>query len=343
VNVIRVPIIFFGDNFVSKIFYFFSFIITGSIFGSFLLIGKNFDILLTFAPSPPTVCIPSIFISKFKKIPNILWLFDVWPESLTLVGIKKNNLFYKLINKLVIIIYKNCSTIFTQSKSLQQYIFNLNINKRVFYLPIHAESNYLNIREKKKIICKNFNIFFFGNIGFAQDIPSVLKTIEILRNNENIKWTFVGEGSMKEWFIKKIIEKQLHKNVKFKSYVSLNKISQIYSDADALLVSLKNNKCFNLIIPAKIQSYLASGIPIFAMANGEVQTIVKKNLCGIYCNSADHRKFAKLIVNFSKLGNDKKTKIGENGYKFYLRNFALNRVIKKFENLADQVISAKFK
>jgi glycosyltransferase involved in cell wall biosynthesis len=204
-------------------------------------------------------------------------------------------------------------------------------------LPIHAESNYLNIREKKKIICKNFNIFFFGNIGFAQDIPSVLKTIEILRNNENIKWTFVGEGSMKEWFIKKIIEKQLHKNVKFKSYVSLNKISQIYSDADALLVSLKNDSCFNLIIPAKMQSYLASNIPIFAMANGETQSIVKKNLCGIYCNSSDHRKFATLIVKFAKLSHDKRKKFGANGYKFYLKNFAINKVIEKFEHLVERV------
>ena len=75
VNVIRVPIIFFGDNFISKIFYFVSFIINGSIFGSFLLIGKNFDILLTFAPSPPTVCIPSIIISKFKNKPTSSFLF----------------------------------------------------------------------------------------------------------------------------------------------------------------------------------------------------------------------------------------------------------------------------
>jgi glycosyltransferase involved in cell wall biosynthesis len=238
-----------------------------------------------------------------------MWLHDLWPESLSLLGLKKSDLLYRLISILILKIYKNCSAIFTQSQSLKKYISNLKINKKVFYLPVHAESNYLNIK-KKRIIYKTFNIFFFGNIGFAQDIPSVLKTIEIIKNHKNIKWIFVGEGSMKEWLRKKIIEKGLQNHVKLKSYVSIDNISQIYSDADALLVSLKNDRCFNLIIPAKIQSYLASKIPIFAMANGETQSIVKKSLCGIYCNSTDHRKFAMLILKFAKLSYDEKKKLG---------------------------------
>ena len=188
---------------------------------------------------------------------------------------------------------------------------------------------------------KDFNIFFFGNIGFAQDIPSVLKTIEIIKYNKNIKWTFVGEGSMKEWLKKKITKKGLQKNVKFKSYVSIDNISQIYSEADALLVSLRNNTCFNLIIPAKIQSYLAAKIPIFAMANGETQSIIKKSLSGIYCNSGDYSKFAELIIKFTKLSYNQRKQIGVNGYKYYLKNFAKDKVIKKFENLVEKVIFSK--
>ena len=337
IDVFRIPVIFFGNNLFSKLLYFFSFIVNVTIISPFLLIGKKFDIIFTFAPSPPSVAIPAIILGKVKKTPHIMWLHDLWPESLSLLGLKKSDLLYRLISILILKIYKNCSAIFTQSQSLKKYISNLKINKKVFYLPVHAESNYLNIK-KKRIIYKTFNIFFFGNIGFAQDIPSVLKTIEIIKNHKNIKWIFVGEGSMKEWLRKKIIEKGLQNHVKLKSYVSIDNISQIYSDADALLVSLKNDRCFNLIIPAKIQSYLASKIPIFAMANGETQSIVKKSLCGIYCNSTEHRKFAMLILKFVKLSYDEKKKIGLNGYKFYLKNFTIDIVIKKFENLVEKVI-----
>ena len=74
------------------------------------------------------------------------------------------------------------------------------------------------------------------------------------------------------------------------------------------------------------------------MANGETQSIVEKSLCGIYCNSTDHRKFAMLILKFVKLSYDEKKKIGVNGYKFYLKNFTIDIVIKKFENLVEKVI-----
>ena len=78
------------------------------------------------------------------------------------------------------------------------------------------------------------------------------------------------------------------------------------------------------------------------MANGETQSIVKKSLCGIYCNSADYRKFAKLIVKFTKLCYDKRKQIGASGYKYYLGNFSIDKIIKKFENLAERVIQPKF-
>jgi glycosyltransferase involved in cell wall biosynthesis len=330
VDVFRIPIIFFGNNLFSKILYFFSFIVNVSIISPFFLIGKKFDIIFTFAPSPPTVAIPAIILGKIKKIPNIMWLHDLWPESLCLFGLKKDDLLYKLISNLILKIYKNCSAIFTQSQSLEKYISKLKINEKVFYLPVHAESNYLNII-KKKIINNTFKIYFFGNIGLAQDIPSVLKTIEIMKNIKNIKWIFVGEGSMKEWLKNKIIEKRLQKNVEFKSYIFLDKISQIYSDADALLVSLKNNKCFNLILPAKIQSYLASKTPIFAMGNGEVKLLIKKASCGIYCNASDYKNFARLILKFTRLKYAKRKKIGENGYKYYLENFSIEKIIRNFE------------
>ena len=54
-----------------------------------------------------------------------------------------------------------------------------------------------NILEKKKNKSSNRNllkIYFSGNIGQAQDIFSVIKTINILKK-EKILWNFIGTGS----------------------------------------------------------------------------------------------------------------------------------------------------
>jgi len=337
VNVYRIPVIYFGDNFFSKFSYILSFIINVSLVGLFLLIKKRFDTIFVFAPSPPTVVIPGIFLSKIKKIPCMMWLHDVWPESLDLLGYKKSNLIYILISKLMVKIYQNCHGIFTQSKSLKEHILKFKVNKNVFHLPVHAEATYLNLPKKNNN--RKFKIYFFGNIGLAQDIPSVLKTIEILKNDKNIEWIFVGEGKMKNWLKEKIKQKKLDKNVTLKSMVQLNKVSLYYKDADALLISLKKDKCFNLILPAKVQSYLASGIPIFSMGNGETYSTTKSASCGIYCEAGNYKKFAKLIHNFKRLDFKKRKKIGYNGYKYYLKNFDISKVLKVFEDSTNKIIN----
>ena len=50
--------------------------------------------------------------------------------------------------------------------------------------------------------------------------------------------------------------------------------------ASCAYLSFKNNKLFDLTIPAKLQSYLACGTPILAAAGGESAKIVKENSCG---------------------------------------------------------------
>ena len=86
-------------NYISFIF--------GSIFTSFFLLNKKFDIIFVFEPSPITVCLPAIFIKKIKKIPICFWVLDLWPESVKSAGNLKSGIILKFLNSLVKYIYTN--------------------------------------------------------------------------------------------------------------------------------------------------------------------------------------------------------------------------------------------
>ena len=47
----------------------------------------NYDVIFVYEPSPVTVCLPAIFISR-KRIPIVFWVLDLWPDSLFDLGIK---------------------------------------------------------------------------------------------------------------------------------------------------------------------------------------------------------------------------------------------------------------
>ena len=66
--------------------------------------------------SPITIAIPGIIVKKIKKIPLIMWVTDLWPESVKDAGNLKSNFIPNLISPIVSYIYNNCSQILVSSR-----------------------------------------------------------------------------------------------------------------------------------------------------------------------------------------------------------------------------------
>ena len=93
INVYRIPIILRRSaNKFQLFFNYFSFVINGVLFGTYKLRKKKYDIIFTFATSPITVALVSIWFSKIKNTKHVMWVLDIWPEILKELKISKINL-----------------------------------------------------------------------------------------------------------------------------------------------------------------------------------------------------------------------------------------------------------
>ena len=180
INIIRVPLIPRGQSRVQLIANYLSFCINASI----LLIKlrkQEFDIIFVFQTSPILVGKPSSIISFFKKTPQILWILDLWPETLTAMGILKKKWQIKFVRFFTNLIYQQFNIILTQSKSILNIIRKYTKTIETFYFPAWSESNThpRSIKIAKEIEGKKslFTIIFAGNIGEAQDFPSIVNTV----------------------------------------------------------------------------------------------------------------------------------------------------------------------
>ena len=59
-----------------------------SIIAPFILRKEKYDVIFVYANSPITKTIPAITLGKIKKIPVVLWVQDLWPQSLEASGFK---------------------------------------------------------------------------------------------------------------------------------------------------------------------------------------------------------------------------------------------------------------
>ena len=182
-------------------------------FGFFKLmtINKKFDKIITFAPSPITVGILGSIASIKYNAKSLLWVQDLWPESVKIAGGVKNPLILYFLDSLTRAIYKFTDLILVQSEFFEEYLINQRVSKnKIKYLPNYAEDFY-KIVEPEKMIKKSFGdgfaIMFAGNIGEAQNLNVLVDAANILKDDQiNVKFILIGEGRYKD-LLKQYIEK----------------------------------------------------------------------------------------------------------------------------------------
>ena len=335
-KVVRVPMLARGQGSMRLMLNYLTFALSASILGLWRLRGRQFDAVFAYQPSPISVGIPAAMLRAIKKAPLAFWVLDLWPETLQAVGVVRSKMLLQLVGVLVASIYKRCDLILAQSKSFVPQIARYaGSDARIEYFPSWAESGFdtqdVSFAPEVPLRPGSFTILFAGNIGDAQDFPTILATVERLKNCPNIRWLIVGDGRMAGWVSAEIKRRGLQKSIHMLGRYPVERMPSFFKHADALLVSLKDQPIFALTIPGKLQSYFAAGIPVLAMLNGEGAEVVQNGMAGLACPAGDHKALAEAVLNLSKMPIGERRSMGINGIFLSKQEFGRERLIRQLE------------
>ena len=298
--------------------------------------NKDFDLIYVFEVSPITVALPAIKLKKKKNIPVIINIQDLWPENIVAVTGMTNPIIIGLVNKMVNYIYRHCDLILTASPSFVSKIKErINDKDKVRYWPQYSTVNKTD--EEVSIYDKEyFNIVFTGNIGEAQGIDLAIEAAKILKDKK-ICWHFVGEGRSKEKLEKQVNEYGINDRVKFHGFHPEKEIPKYLKDADAALLILKPNPVFEMTIPAKLQTYLACGVPLLGCVSGEGKRIIEESKAGIVSEDISVDGLVKVCNQFIELPNDLLNEYKERSYCYGKSNFNKNKLISDLEKYMKKI------
>ena len=138
---------------------------------------------------------------------------------------------------------------------------------------------------------------------------------------------------MKEWIAQKILTRELQDQVELLGSCPVDRMPSFFMHADALLVTLKDEPIFAMTILGKLQSYLASGIPIDGMINGEVYALINDNKVGKYIVSGSPSGLASAVMEMVAIPILKRSEMAARGKALYKNEFSRDILIEKFEKI----------
>ncbi len=302
IRIIRIPLIPRGHNSIGLVANYFSFVISGFIWKSLTKIKA--DYVFTFEVSPMTQALIGVWYAKKNKIPHYLYVQDLWPENVEIVTGIHSPFILKPIGKMVDYIYKNCDQIFATSPSFVKEICKRGVDeKKVHYWPQYAEEFYRPM--EKKAVPEipddgSFKIIFTGNIGTAQGLEILPRTAELLKD-ENVKFVVVGDGRYLETFVDEVKKREVRDRFIMIPRQPAERIPELLAACDVAFLSFQDEELWAMTIPAKLQSYMACGMPVIAAAKGETKRIIAEAECGNSCEIGNPEELANAVKKLMRM------------------------------------------
>ncbi|MDF1820583.1 MAG: glycosyltransferase family 4 protein [Alcanivoracaceae bacterium] len=340
-DVVRVPLLPRGSGKLTLALNYLSFVLFACLLAPWKLRGRCFDGIFVFAVSPITAAIPAIWLGWLKRTPVLLWILDLWPETLSAVGVLRNARLLALVGVMVRWIYRHCDYLLLQSHgfatNVRRYAPDAFAQGRVAYFPSWADAVFGDDVSAKSHILDQpdaFNLVFAGNLGEAQDLPAILDAAAQTQDQPELRWVLVGDGSRAQWARDEIARRGLD-NVDMPGAFPAEDMPALFHGASALMVALKPDPVFAMTIPGKVQAYMAAGRPVLGMIDGEAAGVIETARAGLAVPAGDSQGLATAARRLLAMTAAERVQMGAAARAYYLQHFEREQLFDRFEDLID--------
>ena len=300
------------------------------------------------ASTPPIQGLLGAFIKKFRGIPFVYNLQDIFPDSLYNNGLaNKGGILWKIGRMIENFTYKHADKIIVISEDFKKNIMAKGVpEEKIVVVYNWVDQNaVVNVeRENNKLFDKynldrsKFYIEYSGNIGLSQNMDMLLEVMEDLQDNyPDINLVLVGEGAYKAQVEKIVVDKKLN-NVVMLPFQPYEDISYVFSLGDAGLVISKPGTGA-ASVPSKTWSIMSASRPVLAnFDENELKDILAGNECGIFTKAGDKEAFKQSVITLYE-SRELCKQYGENGRQFVMDNLTREVGTQKYVDVIKSVVA----
>jgi len=342
VRILRVPQIpDHSHSAVKRAVYYGSFAVSATMFGPAHL--EPADVLLVYQAALP-VGFAAWAIGRLRRLPIVLDVVDLWPESVLASGISTSARLAGMLRRAAKWVYGRADHISVITEGYRDNLMAMGVpsSKLCVIYPWMPSTTYgprppdpeLASREG---LAGRFNVMYAGNIGPIQALDVVLDAAAALRDLTAVQFVVVGSGAERERLIESARARGLA-NVRFLDRRPPEAMPALYALADALLVHLRPDPMSDVSIPSKLFAYLTSGRPILAGVGGEVRRLTEREGFGLAFEPASAPALESAVRRLYAMPPADRERLAHAALAFHEREGSAEVLTRRFEAVLRQVV-----
>lgn len=323
---------------ISRLVNYFSFM-----FSAFLRLLKfrSYKSVIVYS-NPPVLPFVATLANKFFGTKLVFVAYDVYPEiAYAFKALHSGDLIDRVMKRLNHSIYKRASMIVALTDEMKAFLLQnraeLNEDR------ITTIANWAH--EKKSVVIPEayerfgyspaqFIVTYFGNMGTCQEMETLLGAMRHLKDDEKIRFLFVGHGNKKERVAK--IAKETG-NAQVIDFLTGEAFQQAVAIASCCVVSLEKG-LKGMCAPSKYYSYLQGGKPVLAIVeeDGYLAEEIEKEKIGC---AVEIKNVEGLVKSIKYMADNPCTRIamGQRAAGLYETKYSYEIAMKKYESVLGRV------
>jgi colanic acid biosynthesis glycosyl transferase WcaI len=254
------------------------------------------------------VGVTAYLLTALRRVPFVLEVADIWPASIVGVGAMQKSTLIRWLEKLELFLYSRANAIVVLTQAFKVNLTSRDVPAAKITVCINGvNTSQFSPVEKNQQLAQDFGltpdqfvIGYLGTHGMAHGLINVLHCAELLKDNQQIVFLFIGAGAERDELMQYAKDHQLT-NVKFFPTQPKNTMRQVWSICNVALVHLKNDPVFAEVIPSKIFEAMGMGLPILMAAPaGEASAIITDEEVGIWVMPDQPQALADAAVRLSQ-------------------------------------------
>lgn len=331
------------SNRFGRILNYVSFFLSASFYLIFM--ARRADVVYVYHP-PLTVGLAAALARLVRRMPVVLDVQDMWPDTLRATGMIGSERLLQVIDVFCRWTWRKVDRITVLSEGFRRLLLERDVppeKVRIIY-------NWADETPKAEAPVESpaaladrgrLRVLFAGNIGAAQALDAVLVAAKLLGARQgNVDVFLLGSG-IEEERLKCLADEMNLTNVHFLPRVPAGVVGAWLAAADCLLVHLRDDPLFAITIPSKTQAYMSAGKPVIMAVAGDAAELVRRSGGGVIVPPAQPEALADAIMALSRLPREELAELGKKSARFYSEHLSFSRGVDEFVALFEDVMAAR--